>query len=107
MFNTHCATCHGARGEGDGPASRSTAKPPRSFVAADFQHVSGEAGSLPTHEDLVNIIRNGVPSGGMPPWFQLSQSDLDAVAHYIKTFSPRWSTEAPSGGEVSTATPAP
>ena len=88
LYRVHCVSCHGESGAGDGPAARSLAFPPRDFRAADFSFV--EAGQLPTHDALVERIRQGVPERGMPTWKGMRDDDLSALADYIKTFSPRW-----------------
>jgi mono/diheme cytochrome c family protein len=93
LFTRYCASCHGNDGSGAGPAATGGVRP-RDFRAAQFVHAS-EDGALPTHDRLVDVIRDGVPENGMPAWKGLRNEDLDALAHYIKTFSPRWS-EPPS-----------
>ena len=91
LYRLHCASCHGDDGSGRGPAARNLAFSPRDFREARFSFIEGD--DLPTHDQLVERIRSGVPERGMPPWM-MSDEDLSAVAHYIKTFSPRWREEA-------------
>ncbi|HVH97462.1 MAG TPA: cytochrome c [Enhygromyxa sp.] len=93
LYRVHCVSCHGESGAGDGPAARSLAFPPRDFRAADFSFV--EPGQLPTHDALVERIRQGVPERGMPMWKGMRDDDLSALADYIKTFSPRWQEARP------------
>jgi mono/diheme cytochrome c family protein len=93
LYRMHCVSCHGEAGAGDGPAARSLSFPPRDFRAAEFSFVP--AGQLPTHEGLVDRIRNGAPERGMPTWKGMREEDLSALADYIKTFSSRWQ-EAPT-----------
>lgn len=90
VYAKHCRSCHGEAGRGDGPAAKSLAHRPRDFHRADFVHKSTPEDTLPTHQDLVAVIRDGVPDSDMPGWSFLSGEDLDAVANFIKTFSPRW-----------------
>jgi mono/diheme cytochrome c family protein len=98
LYRMHCVSCHGESGAGDGPAARSLSFPPRDFRAADFQPGTGregnlsfgEASQLPSHEALVERIRDGAPERGMPTWKGMRDEDLSALADYIKTFSPRW-----------------
>ncbi len=43
LYPTHCATCHGARGQGDGPAAKRLAVPPADLTAAHlWDHSDGE-----------------------------------------------------------------
>ena len=102
VYGLYCVSCHGADGSGRAAASRSMETPPRDFREAAFRYVSGPEGSLPTDADLEATIRRGRPGTGMPPWDGLPAEDVHAVIQFIKTFSPRWTTEAPSkkeGGE--------
>lgn len=88
LYRVHCVSCHGEGGAGDGPAARSLVFPPRDFRTGEFSFA--EAGRLPTHEALVERIREGVPERGMPTWKGMRDEDLSALAHYIETFSARW-----------------
>jgi mono/diheme cytochrome c family protein len=88
LYGRHCVSCHGEQGAGDGPAARNLKFPPRDFRKAEFSFVP--AGELPSHEQLVERIRSGVPDRGMPPWKGMRAEDLSALADYIKTFSPKW-----------------
>ncbi|HRE90319.1 MAG TPA: cytochrome c [Myxococcota bacterium] len=96
LYNRYCATCHGYNGKADTPQARQLDPLPRDLSKADYKRVSSP-GALPTDKELAEIIRNGIPGTGMPPWPQLEGSDLDAVIQYLKTFSPRWQspTSAP------------
>lgn len=96
LYNRYCATCHGYTGKADTPQARQLDPLPRDLSKADYKRVSSP-GALPTDKELADIIRNGIPGTGMPPWPQLEGTDLDAVIQYLKTFSPRWQspTSAP------------
>lgn len=96
LYNRYCATCHGYNGKADTPQARQLDPLPRDLSKADYKRVSSP-GALPTDKELADIIRNGIPGTGMPPWPQLEGNDLDAVIQYLKTFSPRWQspTSAP------------
>lgn len=92
LYRMHCVSCHGETGAGDGAAARSLNFPPRDFRAAEFSFAEGvgDGPKLPSHEALVERIRQGVPERGMPTWKGMRDEDLSALADYIKTFSPRW-----------------
>jgi mono/diheme cytochrome c family protein len=89
-YQLYCASCHGGDGSGNGPAAASLDPKPRDFRTGGFAHKSTPGDELPTHEDLKEVITKGVPARGMPAWAGLRSEDLDAVAHYLKTFSTRW-----------------
>lgn len=84
-----CAPCHGIRGDGKGPAARAFDPAPRNFRRGSFKFRTTVSGALPLDSDLARTIREGVPGTEMPRWKHvLSDFDIDAVAQYIKTFSP-------------------
>jgi mono/diheme cytochrome c family protein len=96
LYNRYCATCHGFDGKADTSQARQLDPRPRDLSLADFKRVD-TPGALPSDAELSTIIVNGVPGTGMPGWPQLDPDDLQAVVHYLKTFSQRWKTEAPPG----------
>ncbi|MEM7157781.1 MAG: cytochrome c [Myxococcota bacterium] len=100
VYALYCVSCHAIDGSGQGNAARSLKVPPRDFREADFRYVSGPEGSLPTDDDLDLTLRKGRAENGMPAWDGLSVEDRHAVIQYLKTFSDRWSHEAPKGPEV-------
>jgi mono/diheme cytochrome c family protein len=90
IFERNCATCHGKWGDGKGDMSAGMLPRPRSFVSGLFKYHSTPAGFLPTNEDLMRTIREGIPSTAMPSFTILSEKEIHAVAEYIKTFSSKW-----------------
>jgi len=94
LFDRYCATCHGLDGRADTPAARQLEPRPRDFAAAEFKYAAAGAGALPTDADLESTIRSGVAGTGMPPWPNLSATDVHAIVQYLKTFSRRWRSAA-------------
>jgi len=96
VYEEHCVECHGSRGQGDGPASFLLNPHPRDFTGAKYRIRSTETGSLPTDEDLLRAVRQGLYGTSMPGWQPLlSEADIAAVVSYVKTFSPRFATDMP------------
>ncbi len=93
IYEMRCASCHGHDGSGLGPAVVGLPEPARDFRKADFRYKSTPGDGLPTDADLDVTIRNGRVDGGMPAWPGMPDADRQAVIHYIKTFSPRWTAE--------------
>jgi mono/diheme cytochrome c family protein len=90
LYRLYCASCHGTAGDGGGPAGAGLDPAPREFESGTFLYKSTSGDALPTDEDLRRVIRDGIPARGMPGWVGLRSEDLDALANYLKTFSPRW-----------------
>jgi cytochrome c oxidase cbb3-type subunit 2 len=96
VYDQQCARCHGVTGAGDGPAGTLLEPPPRDFTSARYKIRTTETGSLPTDEDLARSIREGLPGTSMPAFGSLlSDADVTAVIAHLKTFSPRFASEAP------------
>jgi len=68
LYLKNCAQCHGEKGDGAGYATPHLSPTPRDFTSAKFKVRTTPNGTLPTHQDLVNIIRRGMPYTSMPAW---------------------------------------
>jgi mono/diheme cytochrome c family protein len=88
LYAKNCAQCHGDKGDGEGYATPHLNPRPRNFTAGKFKVRTTPNGALPTHQDLVGIIKRGMPYTSMPAWPALSDEQLSDLAYYIKTFSP-------------------
>jgi mono/diheme cytochrome c family protein len=94
LYVKYCAQCHGEKGDGEGYATPHLLPRPRNFTAGKFKVRTTPNGALPTHQDLVNIIRRGMPYTSMPAWPNLSDQDVSNLAYFVTTFSPDFSTAA-------------
>lgn len=103
-YTQYCYACHGEKGDGRGPASAGMRPAPRDFAPALFKFGGVEVGQLPNDEDLIGIVKHGLAGTPMLPW-DISEGERYAIVQYIKTFSPRWTQEAP--GERIMPTPDP
>jgi mono/diheme cytochrome c family protein len=88
LYLKYCAQCHGENGDGDGYATPHLSPRPRDFTTGRFKVRTTPSGALPTHQDLVNIIRRGMPYTSMPGWPTLSDQEVSDLAYFLKTFSP-------------------
>ena len=88
----NCSQCHGEKGDGEGYATPHLLPKPRNFTTAKFKVRTTPSGALPTHQDLVSIIRRGMPYTSMPAWPNLSDQEVSDLAHFIKTFSADFSS---------------
>ncbi len=102
VYETYCAGCHGLKGDGVGLAAVFLNPKPRNFVAAEFKFTSGPSGSLPTDEDLLKVVTNGLNGSSMPTWRLLPDEDRIAVVSYLKTFAPdTWKNNVPAVTAIS------
>jgi mono/diheme cytochrome c family protein len=87
LYVKYCSQCHGENGDGEGYASSHLVPRPRNFTTGQFKVRTTPNGALPTHQDLVNIIRRGMPYTSMPAWPTLSDQQVSDLAYFITTFS--------------------
>ena len=87
LYLRHCSQCHGENGDGEGYATPHLRPRPRNFTTGKFKIRTTPNGALPTHQDLVNIIRRGMPYTSMPAWPTLSDQDVSDLAYFITGFS--------------------
>jgi mono/diheme cytochrome c family protein len=87
LYAKYCVQCHGEKGDGEGYATQHLIPRPRDFTTGKFKVRTTPNGALPTHQDLINIIRRGMPYTSMPGWPTLSDSEVSDIAYYLKTFS--------------------
>jgi mono/diheme cytochrome c family protein len=91
LYVKYCSQCHGEKGDGEGYAAPHLRPRPRNFMTGKFKVRTTPNGALPTHQDLVNIIRRGMPYSSMPAWPTLSDQEVSDLAYFITTFSPDFS----------------
>jgi mono/diheme cytochrome c family protein len=103
VYGTRCMICHGSEGDGEGLvgiirraelSGRVMETYPRDFTLGVFRFRTTPTGCLPTDEDLLMIVENGIPRSFMPPHEEkLSDDEKNAVIEYVKEFSGRWEEE--------------
>jgi cytochrome c oxidase cbb3-type subunit 1 len=94
VYERRCIGCHGAKGDGAGPAAQFMKLEPRDFTKGIFKFRSTPGkDSLPTDLDLFSALTHGLWGTAMPSWQEISDHERWAVIEYIKTFSDRWSKE--------------
>ncbi len=75
VYGDHCASCHGARGEGDGPGAAMLRPRPVNLVEHEY-----------TNARLAEALWHGVPGTAMPAWRDHPPGDLAAVAAVVRSF---------------------
>ena len=76
LYLKYCSQCHGEKGDGEGYAAPHLRPRPRNFTTGKFKVRTTPNGALPTHQDLVNVIRRGMPYTSMPAWPSLSDQEV-------------------------------
>jgi len=87
LYLNYCSQCHGEKGDGEGYATPHLLPKPRNFTTGKFKVRTTPTGALPTHQDLVNIIRRGMPYTSMPAWPNLADQEVANLAYFITSFS--------------------
>lgn len=105
VYRHRCVGCHGAHGDGNGPAATFLFPRPRDFTIAIFKFKTTPPGSLPRDADLYRTITRGVRWTAMPSGAGIPERDRRAVIAYIKTFSRRWTDETVEPAAVLGAPP--
>ncbi|MDR4508631.1 MAG: ethylbenzene dehydrogenase-related protein [Candidatus Brocadiaceae bacterium] len=93
IYEKRCWYCHGIKGGGDGPASKTMFPKPRNFTRNEYKVRSTPFGSVPTDEDLFRIISSGIEGTAMPFWNTISEKERWQVIYYIKTFNDQFQTD--------------
>lgn len=96
LFKLHCASCHGAKGYGDGEKAKGLNPPPRNYHTEPFKYGNDIA-------SLYNTLLKGSPGTSMASFAQLSHEELMALAHYVRT---QISNPSPTTAEVLAKLPA-
>lgn len=87
LFAANCAVCHGDAGLGDGPAAYLLWPRPRDFSKGKFKIRTTPSGQLPTDDDLLTVLTNGMPGSSMPAWRHLQADELKALVARVKELS--------------------
>jgi mono/diheme cytochrome c family protein len=95
VYQRYCVSCHGALGNGQGEAAEYMAIKPRDYRQGTFKWRSTPSGSLPLDDDLERTLHNGLFGTDMPTWKSIDEQSRHDVIAYIKTFSPRFTSEKP------------
>ena len=91
LYLKYCSQCHGEKGDGEGYAAVHLRPRPRNFTTGKFKIRTTPTGAVPTHQDLVNVIRHGMPYTSMPAWPNFSDSEVSNIAYFLTTFAPEFS----------------
>lgn len=80
VYAENCASCHGATGDGKGPASKGLDPPPIAFTDKDRARHRSVFG-------LYQVIEQGLDGTAMPSFAHLPQDERWALAFYVGSLS--------------------
>lgn len=86
LYARHCAQCHGDRGDGAGLTAASLWPLPRNFREGRFRLVTTQNG-IPTDDDLLAVLRNGIPGSSMPAFGHLGEPELRALIERVRALT--------------------
>ncbi|MDB4900218.1 MAG: hypothetical protein JWN53_2026 [Gemmatimonadetes bacterium] len=88
VYDKWCAGCHGEKGDGNGDGATAMLPRPRDFTRGVYKIRTTASGEIPTDDDLLRVIAEGMPGTAMPAWkTKLSEQERRDVVAYIKSFS--------------------
>ncbi len=76
-YDVNCASCHGAKGRGDGVAAAALTPKPRNLVADKFT-----AGTKP--EQIFATLEKGLPGTAMVSFGHLPEDERWALTYYVE-----------------------
>lgn len=81
LFQNTCASCHGNKGLGDGPAGAALNPPPRNFTTTEGWTNGRE------FPQMYKTLDEGITENGMAAYEYLPPIDRIAIIEYIRTFA--------------------
>jgi mono/diheme cytochrome c family protein len=83
LYDSQCASCHGAAGKGDGKAGAMLKPTPSDLTDADWKH--GQ-----TDSEIFTVIRDGAKQTGMRAYgSRIPTNDIWNLVNYVRTLGPK------------------
>ena len=90
LYKALCLSCHGKKGDGNGPLGRFLVPLPRDFGSLNYRLVSTINGVAST-DDLFKTITDGIPGTSMPGMQPLSIEERVILVHDVQNLArARW-----------------
>jgi mono/diheme cytochrome c family protein len=103
VYQQRCMQCHGATGDGQGPAAKWLNPAPRDYRPGKFKFSSTPYENRPLRSDLVRTLRSGIPGTSMPAFNLLPSKEIDAVIDYVLVLTRRGELEFQLASEAASA----
>ena len=83
VYEQACASCHGSKGDGKGPAGAVLKPPPTDFQKPlkEWPNTKGDI------QKVFEVISNGIPNSAMVAWTQYSEQQRWALVYRVMDFS--------------------
>ena len=83
IYEQVCASCHGSKGDGKGPAGAVLKPPPTDFQKPlkEWPNTKGDP------QKVFEVISKGIPNSAMVAWTQYSEQQRWALAYRVVDFS--------------------
>ncbi len=83
IFEQVCASCHGSKGDGKGPAGVALKPPPTDFQKPlkEWPNTKGDL------QKVFEVISKGIPNSAMIAWTQYSEQERWALAYVVTSFA--------------------
>ncbi len=89
LYDRFCLACHGATGDGNGPAAPWLWPRPRDFTRGELKWRSTTSGKPAADADIATAIRYGVPGTSMHAFaVSLDDTQVAALVALVKAFAP-------------------
>jgi len=83
LYEQNCSSCHGAKGDGKGPAS-ATLKPAPSDFGEPLNKSPNTKGKS---EKIFEVISKGIPNSAMMKWDQFPERDRWGLVYFVMEFA--------------------
>ncbi|MBC86884.1 MAG: hypothetical protein CL677_06855 [Bdellovibrionaceae bacterium] len=80
IYAVNCASCHGSKADGKGPAGGALVPPPRNLLEGGWKNGG-------TSKNLFTTLQTGIPGGSMVSFKHLPVKDRWALVHYIRSIT--------------------
>jgi mono/diheme cytochrome c family protein len=106
LYDRYCLACHGADGDGRGPAAPYAWGGPRDFTRGAYKWRTTTFGQPPTDADLQLAIRYGAAGTSMPGFAGvLTDPEIASLIDVVKAFAPKTFATVPAPVTIGPARP--
>ncbi|MEY3458463.1 MAG: hypothetical protein RL215_1620 [Planctomycetota bacterium] len=89
LYMRHCSHCHGTAGDGNGPTAQYLVPRPRDYRHGVFKFTSTIDSSRATRDDLLRVLKYGIPGTYMPSFLLMKDEELHALVEYVRFLAMR------------------